>query len=366
MSWAEEVIVTNRTELVKACSEAEPGAVIRLAPGYYAGGVTLVGLHGTAEAPIVLMAQFPEQRPVFRGATNGLHLSMCAHVHLKHLCVKGARGNGINIDDGGQVESPTHHIVLEDLVVLETGPEGNRDGIKLSGLVDFAVRKCRVVGWGGSAIDMVGCHNGIVESCHFEGRDGFSKSNAVQMKGGSRDLLIRGNVFRDAGHRSINIGGHTGLEYFRPSVGHYEATGIEVTGNQFFGSTAPIAWATSQGGVVHHNTFLYPEKWVLRILQENQGEAFAPTSGGVFESNIVVYDRRVSVAVNVGPGTDPTSFQFANNAWLTQGNRRPRLPVDEDRGEYVVGFDESDLKTFLAGQAKLGRGAASSLKQRTN
>ncbi len=360
---AEEMVVSSRGELMEACARARPGSTIAIAPGKYAGGVHLPSIKGTSTAPVTIMGQRAEDRPVFEGGRFGWHLSECEHVVIKQLKIRGASGNGINIDDGGTRESPAHHITLEDLDVLEIGPKGNRDGIKLSGLDDFVVRNCRVAGWGGSAIDMVGCHRGVVEQCQFEGREGFSQANALQMKGGSSDLLVRQNVFRDVGQRSINIGGSTGRDYFRPPEVDYEATRIEVAGNQFFGSVAPLAWATAVGGQVHHNTIIRPEKWVLRILQENGVERFLPSQGGRFEHNVVVCDGRVLVPVNIGEGTAPETFAFANNFWLMNGGRPPRLPSTEIDGEHAVYDAEMDLEAVLAEQAKRGRGASAYRRQ---
>src|SRR6185295_6848225 len=105
------------------------------------------------------------------------------------------------------------------------GPGGNCDGIKLSGVDEFRVASCTVEGWGtggGSAIDMVGCHDGVVESNNFLGASGAGEStssgNGVQTKGGSANIVIRRNRFENAGARAINIGGSTGRQYFRPPL----------------------------------------------------------------------------------------------------------------------------------------------------
>jgi hypothetical protein len=186
---------------------------------------------------------------------------------------------------------------------------------------------------------MVGCHEGMVEGCTFLGKDGFSQANAVQMKGGSARISVRLCFFKDAGQRAINLGGSTGLDYFRPKVGDYEAEDIEVAGNRFVGGMAAIAWVGSRGGHVHHNTIYKPDKWVMRILQENQGEGFKPASGVNFEDNLIVFDRRVSVFANVGGGTAPESFVFRRNAWFDADgrDRKPSLPIREIDG--VFGID---------------------------
>ncbi|MFT5468643.1 MAG: hypothetical protein ACI8UO_003754 [Verrucomicrobiales bacterium] len=102
------------------------------------------------------------------------------------------------------------------MVIEDIGPRGNHDALKLSGLSDFVVRNCTFAGWGGSAIDMVGCHNGLIDNCTFTGKDGFSQDNGVQMKGGSSKIRVTRSWFEHAGQRAINLGGSTGLPYFRP------------------------------------------------------------------------------------------------------------------------------------------------------
>ena len=328
--------VADSHELVLAAQRAVPGTNIVLEPGQYLGGLYLRDLAGTAESPIVIMGADPNDPPVFRGGGQALHLADCRYVTLRSLRAEGFPANGINIDDGGSYETPAHHITLEDITILRVGSEGNHDALKMSGVDRFAVRRCHFEGWGGSGIDMVGCHDGVIEDCSFVGREGFSQSNGVQLKGGTAHVLVHRCLFRDAGHRSINLGGSTGLQFFRPSVGDYEAKDITVAGNRFTGSSAAVAWVTADGGHVHHNTIVLPEKWVLRILQETEDPQFQPSHGGVFEHNLVVYDSRVQVFVNVGVRTAPETFTFRRNVWLdVEGCRRPSLPTAEQDGTYL-------------------------------
>ncbi len=330
----ERVRVKDSAELRRAVERASPGRVISLAPGTYAPGLRLAGLAGKPGRPIVLEGGDPA--PVFAGGACALHLVDCRWVTLRNLVVKGCTGNGINIDDGGSPDTPAHHIVLENVTVLDTGPTGNHDGIKLSGLDDFALRRCRVAGWGGSAVDMVGCHRGVVEDCVFEGKPGFSQSNGVQMKGGSKDILVHGCFFQNAGHRSVNVGGSTGLRYFRPKDARFEAEDITVAGNRFTGSLACVAFVNANGARVHRNTMHLPGKWVLRILQETTHDRFPPCRNAVFEHNLIVLDRRVRTLANVGPGTAPETFRFRNNAWFRADGPAPRLPLREEGGVYQV------------------------------
>lgn len=343
---AGEITVRNDGELREALRRLEPGTTVQIAAGEYRGGIYLNNRAGTEAKPIVIAGADPESPPLFTGRSVGLHLADCRYLTLRNLKVSGFSSNGINVDDGGTKESPSHHVILEDLQILKTGPQGNHDGLKLSGLDRFVVRRCLIDAWGGSAIDMVGCHDGVIEDCRFIGREGFSQQNGVQAKGGSRGVLIQGCLFRNAGQRAVNIGGSTGLRYFRPRVGNYEAKDVTVAGNRFIGSLAPIAFNTSDGGRVHHNTIVNPDKWVLRILQPTRDGRFKPCHGGTFENNLIVFDRRVSVFVNVGEGTAAETFVFRNNAWFqSDGARRPDLPAPETGGIYQIDPQLSGIET---------------------
>lgn len=334
------VDVNDDASLRTALGGAGPGTVIRIAPGRYQPGVFAAGLKGTRERPIVIEGAEPGRPPLFEGGKVAWQLSDCEYLTLRNMAVRGQQANGINIDDGGSFDTPTHHLVLDAIRVSDVGPQGNFDGIKLSGVDDFTVRDCTVEGWGGQAIDMVGCHRGVIEGCTFRGKPGFSQGAGPQTKGGSSQIAIRRCLFLDAGGRAVNLGGSTGLAYFRPRGALYEARDICVEGCAFVGSQAPLAFVGVDGATVRYNTIHRPNKWVLRILQETTEPGFAPCRNGRFERNLVVFRRaEVQVHVNIGPHTRPDTFRFADNLWYCEdrpGASRPDLPVAEIGGLYGV------------------------------
>jgi len=336
---AQEVRVRDAASLQAAVGAAKPGTRILLAPGEYGSGHLFRNVRGEAGKPIVIEGADPKNPPRFTGG-GGLQFSDPVYLELRHLSLSGARSNGLNIDDGGSYDTPAHHLVLDRLRVTDVGPQGNHDGIKLSGVTDFRAEGCVIERWGsgGSAIDMVGCHRGTIQGCRF--REGGA--TGIQTKGGSSGITVRKNRFESAGERAVNIGGSTGLAYFRPKVQGYEARDIRVEGNVFTGSMAPIAFVGVDGATVRFNTFYRPEKWALRILQENTAPGFVPSRNGVFEDNIIVFRSSAwsEGGVNVGPGTAPGTFRFARNVWYAEDRperSRPNLPVAESGG--LVGQD---------------------------
>ncbi len=335
------VTVKSRDELQRAVASATPGTRIVIAPGTYAGGLSFAGLRGTSENPIVLTGADPTQPPVIQGGNSCLHLSNPAFVELHHLILTKGVTNGLNIDDGGTVDSPAHHVVLRGLVVRDIGSDRNHDGIKLSGLDDFHVEDCTVQRWGkqGSGIDMVGCHRGVISNSTFREGDNVG-ANGVQMKGGSRDVTVRHCRFENAGGRAINLGGSTGMAYFRPRPQGYEAKDLVVEDCTFIGSMAPIAFVGVDGAIVRHNTFYRPTRWLLRILQENQDSAFVPCRNGQFTNNMIAFESgELSTMINIGENTTPDTFKFSTNFWYCidrpESTRRAvQLPTSESNGIY--------------------------------
>ncbi len=339
-SDAEQRRVSNTDELRQALSGAPPGTHLLLEPGQYAGDLYVEGLQGEEGKLIVIAAADPQTPPRLVGGAQAIHLSDAAYVELRDLVISGQSGNGLNIDDGGTFDTPAHHITLTRLTVTDTGPRGNRDGIKLSGVEDFVVRDCRIERWGdgGSGIDMVGCHEGLIEGCRFTAREGLGGSG-VQAKGGSAGVTVRRCLFDRAGGRAVNIGGSTGLQFFRPQGVGYEARDITVEGSVFIGSQAPFAFVGVDGATVRYNTVYLPEKWALRILQETTEPGFVPCRDGVFCHNIVVFqsDKWSEGGVNIGPNTAPASFVFEGNLWYCRDRPDrsiPALPTEETGGLY--------------------------------
>lgn len=344
-------------ELRAAIRNARAGDEISIAPGRYTGGGQFENVRGAAGKKIRIAAADPGKPPVF---TAGLQFSDVAYLEIDGLVIQGAQNNGLNIDDGGTLDTPSHHVTLRNLRISDL-PTGNHDGIKLSGVEDFRVENCTVERWGGSGIDMVGCHRGRIERCTFrKGGD-----SGVQAKGGSSDVEIVRCRFEEYGERGVNLGGSTGMPFFRPPVakmpvdGRYEARNLSVLGCTFRGGSAAVAFVGVDGAKVRFNTLAYSGPWALRILQETREPGFVPSRNGVFSDNLIVF-RSInwrSGGANVGDGTAPQTFRFQRNFWFcadAPDRSRPTLPTSEVGGTY--GADPGITDTLGVGENSPARG----------
>lgn len=332
--------------LEAAARDALPGDTIRFSSGVHAGGSYVANLRGTADKWILITG--PDNGiAVIEGGGTAFQLTDPAYLHIRNLNFRGQSANGVNIDDGGSYDSPARHLLIEQCVWEGINATGNNDLLKMSGVDSFVVRNCAFLDGspGGSMVDMVGCHWGVFEDNLF--RNGGS--NSIQAKGGTSDILITHNRFLNGGARALNIGGSTGLDFFRPMNADYEGARILVFANYFRGGQAPFAFVGAVQCDVMNNTVVYPEKWVMRILQENTDARFQQCGDNRFRNNLVVVDNRaISPSVNIGPNTRPATFVFEHNLWFNTQQpswQGPQLPSTEIAGLRALDPRLRDLAT---------------------
>jgi hypothetical protein len=328
LAAADVIIVRDGVSLRTALRGLKPDTTLKIAPGDYPGGHHVSGVE-----KLTVEALDPKNPPHFKGGANAWHFSRCNNLTLRNLRISGQTSNGLNLDDGGDLANPSTGITIEQVEINDIGPKGNHDGIKCSGLDKLTIRDCTITGWGGQGIDFVGCHHSLITGCKFIGKEGFSASAAVQLKGGTSDVVVEKCHFRNAGERPINLGGSTGLPYFRPQGTKFEAERLIVRDNIIEGSLCAAAFVGVDGAEFSGNTILFPTKWIFRILQETREPGFVPCRNVLIKDNRIVFRRaQVQTEINIGDGTAPETFRFENNRWFAEDKpqaSKPRLPVEE-------------------------------------
>lgn len=351
--FAADINVSNDAELSTALNNAVSGDRILLAAGQY-NRFSRTGLSG-----ITLRSADPKNLAVISAGGNGevMHLSSVTNITIEHLIFEEFSTNGINIDDSGNWPTgKSSGIILRDITVRNANAvSGNRDAIKISGVDNFLIDRVQVINWssGGSAIDPVGSHNGVISNSRFV-HNGPTAS-AIRPKGGSSNIDIIGNYLEMTGGRAIQFGGSTGASLFRflPGESNYEADNIRAAGNIVTGAESAFSWVNIDGGIARHNFVDRPTTWVMRILNENQGNSIVDTQNGVFSDNIIQFDIAPNRVVNIGPEVLAGTFTFQRNQWydfddpgLTEADLQ--LPAVELGGIYGVNpqLNVSDAITF--------------------
>lgn len=336
---AESLLVGNSTELRTQLSKLKDGDELVLKPGVYSAGWHVRGI-----AHLTVRAEDPENPPLFQGGKVGWHFSKCENLSVRDLQIQGQSLIGINVDDGGDYAKPVKGVKLSRLKVSDIGPVGNHDAIKFSGISHSEIVQCKIEGWGGQGIDLVGCHNITIRECHLKGKEGFSASAGIQVKGGSEKVLIELCHFENAGMRPLNLGGSTGLAYFRPAGTKYEAKDLTARNNLIEGGDCAASFVGLDGGVFENNQVWFPQRWIFRILQETKEEGFIPCRNVKIQNNKIQFRRRdIRSEINVSEGTSVESFQFEKNQWFAEDlplQSKPKLPVEEREGIYGKALEE--------------------------
>lgn len=344
--------------LSSASQIASPGDTI-LIKGTLTKGDKISNLKGTPNNWIYIIGV---DNATYSGGNTALQLSDCEYLYILNMTIEGQKLNGMNIDDAGTYDSPTHHIKIDNCTFRDMTGTGNNDLLKLSGFEDFEITNCTFLNGspGGSGIDMVGCHNGLIANNYFEDMG----SNCIQAKGGTRDIHITRNMFINGGNRAINIGGSTGLAYFRPQDAKTESQDMSVYANIFVGGECAVAFVGTVNSQVYNNTIVGSRKWVFRILQETvDPDRFLSCGDNSFYNNLVQFDDSLSMTVNIGSNTRPETFKFYNNLWYKEKDQpwNHNLPAKDSNSftEYnpklseKYGYDIYPIKSFvMAGRGK--------------
>lgn len=304
-----------------ALLNAVPGTRIRVAAGTYPSPGSFSNLQGTPNAPIALVAD----GTVIIDAGNsgvGMAASDARYFVMDGFTIQNTASHGMNLDDGGSFDTPAEFIVLRNMHFRQIGSGNNNDCLKLSGVVDFHLENSEIEGCDrGEAIDMVGCHDGVITGNHFHD----VVINGVQTKGGSADILIHGNRFVDIPVRAVNAGGSTGAQFFRPINAQFEAQRIQIVANTFERTgSAAVAFVGCDACVFANNTVKDPNNRVIWLLEENTTKG--PGRDNQFINNVVSFNSaqlNSNSFINIGGNatsalTPYQTFTINANLWFSQ------------------------------------------------
>jgi hypothetical protein len=353
---ASDVTVKSIDALKAALRKAQPGDTVRIAPGTYRPQANkkvfwFGNLKGTPDKPITIRAADPENRPVFKGGNECFQLSRCSDVVVDGIIAEGADVNNLQFDF-------CKRLIVMNCISRNMTSKGNGrncDGIKMPGCDDFLIYKTQVVKWGtgGSAIDMVGCKNGLIAKCRFSypTAPGAGSANCTQPKSGTHNIGVYKNLFDDASLRAVQFGGagkpmHLGKDQKQSGVDQV------AMGNVINKGECAVVYACTTRTVFAYNTIVKPTKYLVRILKEGK---YGPMSANMLTRNIIVYGRGVAIQSN-SRGTRPEAVSWRENYWHNTDDPAksiPKLPVAEKdaAGGTHPGFRNGTFKSDGAAAA---------------
>jgi hypothetical protein len=340
---ADVLHVSDTRSFKSALFKAFDGDEIWLAPGSYFGRFDAIRLVG-----VTIRSADVNNRAIIDAARagEGIKLSSATRVTISDLIIQNASENAVSIDDNGFGALSTN-IKLQNLLIRN----GLGHGVKFAGVDRFSIERIQIKDWGNgfAAINLLGAHNGRVQSCLIQ-RTSTSGGFGVKVEGGSTNVNIRANRFVDCGERAIQFGGGVPPDTFRPQPARdIAARNIVAEGNVILnrgadggGIRAAVAFVNVNGSKFRNNLVHRPSICVGTILKENLLPGFVDTQRGVFKNNIVIWHEGDVFAPQcfiMGPATLPGTFRFEGNTWFNAtkpANSTLGLPATEAGGKHGV------------------------------
>ncbi len=142
--------------------------------------------------------------------------------------VNGLTLRGVRLDDGGDVfHCEQCKRVLLDRVTLR-GHDA-QETIKINQSSDVTIQDSDISGAGDNAFDAVAVRRIKLLRNHFYDAGDW----CGYVKGGSTEVIVRGNLFSECGTGGFIAGQGTGLQFMKPPFTHYEASSVLIERNSF-------------------------------------------------------------------------------------------------------------------------------------
>jgi len=313
----------------QAAAVVTGGTRIHVAAGTYVGPIFLTNVSGTSTAaPIAIVGE--PGAIIDGGGSNAFTVSQSRFLVIEGLTFRNSLNTLLVLDDGGDVNNAEalDHIALRNLVFLAHNNSPATRCLQLAGANNFWVLDSDFSGCASiQALQVVGGHSGVIHGNRIH--DMTLSGGGLQLRGGSRAIMIHGNRFANLGVDAfaIKAGGSTDFAFFRPPIQpapavNTEAAQILMEANVVSSVGTAVSFTGCDDCSFTNNTVIDPTRWVSRILQETFSDAtytFEPCRNGRFVNNIVRY-RTADIPsgyqiVNISAGTDPATFEYGNNLW---------------------------------------------------
>ncbi len=314
------VIPANPSNYRSLLTGLEPGDILQLSSGIYDRGLAVSNRHGNSSQPIIITGPETGEPAVFTGNEfrNTVQIDDSSYLVLRYITLDGL---SLPYVDAVNSRGPTHHITLENLLIINHGgayvPDTNHqltNGIATRGPAwDWIIRNNTIIGAGtgmylgnstGRDWPFVGGlieHNLILDSLgynmqikHMFSRDYNNGDSIPGMPTEDRKTIIRHNVFSKENNASI------GAFWARPNllVGHWPLTGAgsndiyEIYGNFIYSNPAEALFQGEGNIALYDNLLVNPSNSAVHIQPHNH----KPRTIRVFHNSIVATGTGIRVS----------------------------------------------------------------------
>lgn len=326
-----------------AVESLQAGDTLIVHAGTYSGiGRISISAQGTVDQPVVIKGASGESKPLItrpqnKAIQNTINIEGATYLTIQGLEISGNGGDAIRVN-----EQPSHHVVLQDLLIhdIDVGINTKNNSHH------FTIRNNHIhhtgVNQGTGEGMYIGCHDGscsltdsiIEHNLIHDVLPGTTQGDGIEVKVNSENIIIRDNVI-----------------YNRPFPGIFVygggATNI-VEGNVVWNSLEGIAAISD--AVVRNNILFDNETGIISF----HHQAVTVMKNTTFVNN-TLYNNDLGALLRWG---DASNMVFANNAVYSPG----KMAIDGSTASQTVvsnvteGFvsdfsNNSDGARFLRGRS---------------
>ncbi len=268
-------------------------------------GLPLKDLHGNADNPIVIAGPESGAAAVFTGRSccNTVQLDNASYITVRHLTLDGL---DIPFVDAVNSRNTTHHITVEDLLIVNHGGAQGTVGVSTKGPAwDWIIRNNVILGAGtgmylGNSDGNLQFVRGVIEYNVILDTLGYNmqikhqnpRPTDIGMPTGNNKTIIRHNVFSKANNAST--GGSA-----RPNllVGHWPLSGTgsndlyEIYGNFLYQNTSEALFQ-GEGNIAFYNNVLVNDYGSALNVQAHND---VPREINIFHNTVVASGNGIRV-----------------------------------------------------------------------
>jgi len=251
--------VSNPYDITTACQEKiEPGDTVMVKEGTHRIMEEIVITRsGTEEKPIHIISADGKHKAVIEIVEShdmGFLVKKASYIIFDGFkFIGGDRGYCIDGWDEGGNYNPCKGIVIRNSI----GDGKQDDFIKVTWADNILIENNEFFGCKDEQVDLIGTWGGIVRNNVFRDFPDPYGQTCLQVKGGSKDVIIEKNLFYNVKEKTVRLGSYTDDQYIRPLPGapaKLEAMNLTLRNNIFYKCPGCIAVRSCHGAQIYNNT----------------------------------------------------------------------------------------------------------------
>ena len=311
-----------------------PGDEICLGTGKHLPAV-LEGLKGTEAQPIVIRSDPSLKLAEIEGGSYGLRLIGCEWVRVERLAIRTAGGVGVSIEP--KADSPSHDILLRDLLIDAPDPEASVTGISVERSQKVVIDSCFIQNCRDASIRLASVREAQIRKIQSRINAGSRGGQGLRIEGDSHIIIADDLYFRGPFGATLDLATPRPLEgeaHAKPSVpsssnsavtsepdskpngSRVAASEIHISRCRAIDVNSFLSVGNVSRSTVNSCTVVDPRDTVYEI------ECHASTSPGArleFGNNLIVWEPgRLKRIASVSNSSDESILELARNLWWSK------------------------------------------------